>query len=86
MSQGPLLRGQPASRERLVGQDEEGDDGNHESNRALEDEEPSPTTEACGTIHFEDTESDETCESRGKNVARVEDRDSVRPLIFQPGN
>lgn len=45
-SQGSLFRGQPPCCQRLVGQDEERRDGNNESDGALKDEKPLPTSNA----------------------------------------
>lgn len=69
-----LFGGEPLGGQRCVGQDEVTDHRNHKRNRALEDEEPAPASNASHVIEsMEDTRSDETGEGGGKNIASVED-------------
>ncbi|KAI6750851.1 hypothetical protein HG530_014301 [Fusarium avenaceum] len=76
-----LLRGEPSGSQRRVGECEASHDGDEESDGTLQDEEPSPALDTCQSIHaFEDTCGDEACKRGRKDVAGVEDADSLRSL------
>ena len=69
-----LFGGKPSGRERIVGESEDGAEGNDKCHDALQDEQPSPSRYACDVIEaFEYSGGDEACEGGGEDVAGVED-------------